>query len=143
MKRKVYQDNANENRILLEEAEKNLKTFEAEKLITENSLKEKERNLTLLRSNKENLGKQFASLRALEEHIRSTTTFMSQFRFEVEDLKNQQDAYVLLNPLFQLVDKLSELIGSSASMVIILLDEEEMVSKIRDKIGILRLQMQK
>lgn len=142
MKRKVYQDNANENRILLEEAEKNLKTFEAEKLITENSLKEKERNLTLLRSNKENLGKQFASLRALEEHIRSTTTFMSQFRFEVEDLKNQQDAYVLLNPLFQLVDKLSELIGSSASMVI-LLDEEEMVSKIRDKIGILRLQMQK
>jgi hypothetical protein len=142
LKRKVYQDNANENRILLEEAEKNLKTFEAEKLITENSLKEKERNLTLLRSNKENLGKQFASLRALEEHIRSTTTFMSQFRFEVEDLKNQQDAYVLLNPLFQLVDKLSELIGSSASMVI-LLDEEEMVSKIRDKIGILRLQMQK
>ncbi len=142
MKRKVYQDNANENRILLEEAEKNLKTFEAEKLITENSLKEKERNLTLLRSNKENLGKQFASLRALEEHIRSTTTFMSQFRFEVEDLKNQQDAYVLLNPLFQLVDKLSELIGSSAIMFI-LLDEEEMVSKIRDKIGILRLQMQK
>lgn len=67
---------------------------------------------------------------------------MAQFRFEVEDLKNQQDAYVLLNPLFQLVDKLSELIGSSASMVI-LLDEEEMVSKIRDKIGILRLQMQK
>jgi hypothetical protein len=142
LKRKVYQDNANENRILLEEAEKNLKTFEAEKLITENSLKEKERNLTLLRSNKENLGKQFASLRALEEHIRSTTTFMSQFRFEVEDLKNQQDAYVLLNPLFQLVDKLSELIGSSAIMFI-LLDEEEMVSKIRDKIGILRLQMQK
>ena len=118
-----------------------MESLKAEKLTTESSLKGKEKKLSLLQLSKENLIKQSNSMRKLGEHMKHITTFLSQFGTEVEVLQEQQETCVFLEPLYQLIDSLTEIIGSSST--ISLLEEEDILFEIRAKIPILRLEMKK